>query len=81
MSPSENGFQKPLEIDVTNEHAFKTGVVQTLQLIADRTECIPSMKKKVDKHEQIVQTGKWLGVPLLILFHSGLKYVLQKLGW
>ena len=65
MSENGNGSFKPIEIDVKDEHAFRTGVVQHLQLIADQTRDIPSIKKKVDKHEVIYQVGKWASVPII----------------
>ncbi|MHB8501521.1 MAG: hypothetical protein ACYDHE_11325 [Candidatus Acidiferrales bacterium] len=76
----DNGL-KPIEIDVTNEHSFKTGVIQTLQMISDNTACLPSLKKKVEHHEQIVKTGKWLVIPLMALLHAGLKSIFNRLGW
>jgi hypothetical protein len=75
-----NGF-RPIEIDVKDEHAFRTGVVQNLQLIADRTACIPTIQKKVEKHEQAYQVGKIAVVPALGVFHIFLKHLLSKLGW
>lgn len=81
----ENGNgMRPVDIDVTDEHAFKTGVVQYLQLISDRTSCLPEVKRKVEYHERIVQASKWASVPLLAVLHFGLKHLLHllsKLGW
>ncbi len=82
MSGETNGNgMKPVAIDVTDEHAFKTGVVQTLQLISDNTACLPSLKKKVDRHEQVYQTGKYVAVPALAFLHAAFKSFFQKLGW
>jgi hypothetical protein len=75
-----NGF-RPVEIDVKDEHAFRTGVVQNLQMIADRTACIPTLQKKVEKHEQVVQAGKWLSIPIIAAIHVIFKGILSKLGW
>lgn len=76
----DNGF-KPIEIDVTNEHEFKTGVVKYLQLVVDQNREILSMKKKVEKHEQIYQAGKWASIPVLALLHAFFKTVFHRLGW
>ncbi|HZS43346.1 MAG TPA: hypothetical protein VFA52_03985 [Candidatus Paceibacterota bacterium] len=73
--------QKQLRIDVTNETAYKVGVVQMLQLLDDRTACLAEMKKKVDRHETIVQVGKWASIPILGLFNLAIKSILHKLGW
>lgn len=80
MGDNGNGY-KPIEIDVTNDQAFKTGVVKYLQLVVDNTRDLPSVKKKVDKHERIVHTGAILGIPILWMLHAAFKAVLAKLGW
>jgi hypothetical protein len=76
----ENGF-RPIGINVTNEHEFKVGVATHLQLLVDRTRELPDIKKKVDKHEQVYQSGKWLALPLLTLIHVLIKGLFHKLGW
>ena len=76
-----NGDQLPLEIDVTDEHAFRTGVVQHLQLLADRTYCLADIKKTVDKHDRIVAVGKYAAVPAMGILHLGMKHFLSKLGF
>jgi hypothetical protein len=72
MSGSENGngFFRPIEIDVTNDYEFKTGVVKHLQLIVDNTREIPVIKKKVEKHDKILYAGKWLIIPVLWVIHA-----------
>lgn len=70
-----------LQIDVTNETAFKVGIVQTLQLLVDHTSCLSDMKQKVEKHERIVQVGKYAAVPAIGLFNIGIKAFFHKLGW
>ncbi len=80
MDGNGNGFSQPLNIDVTDEHAFRAGVLQHLQFIADRTSCIPELKKKVDKHEMIVKVGKWVSLPIIGVMQEGLKYLLAKAG-
>lgn len=74
-----NGFV-PLDIDVSDEHSFRSAVVQHLQMISDRTACIPALRKKVDKHEDIVKFGKWLSVPVVIVIHAMTKKILATLG-
>jgi hypothetical protein len=68
-----NGEQPTLQIDVTDEHAFRTGVVQNLQLLADRTYCLNDIKRKVERHENIIRFGKWASVPAVIFFSEGIK--------
>jgi len=66
----ENGSFKPVQIDVTDEHAFKTSVVQYLQLISDQTRDLPTIRKKVETHDRIVQYGKWSAIPILAVLHA-----------
>ena len=60
MAGYENG-QRIIDIDVTDEHAFRTGVIQHLQYIADRTSVIPELKQKIDDHDEMIA-----GVPKLM---------------
>lgn len=76
-----NGNQKPLRIDVTNDAQFKVDVATTLQLIADRTECLPDIKKKVEKHDRIYQYGKWSAVPVVAALHGFVDHALKLLKW
>jgi hypothetical protein len=76
----ENGF-RPIDIDVENEHKFKVGVATHLQLLVDRTRELPDMKKKVDKHEQLYQSGKYLAIPVFAAMHILIKGLFHKLGW
>ena len=78
---SENGPVRPLDIDVTDEHAFKSGVVQHLQFIADRTACLPELKRKVDHHEAIVNVGKYAAIPVLGFLQLSIGHLLKKIGW
>lgn len=87
MADNGNG-SRPLEIDVTDEHAFRTGVVQHLQFIVDKTSVIPELKKKVDeheklisKHENIVKFGMWAAPTSIAAIGTGLKFLFKKLGW
>jgi hypothetical protein len=80
MSGEGNGFN-PVRIDVTNDLEFKIGMVQYMQMLVDRTDCLPTLKKTVKEHEQVYQTGKWLIIPLFALFHLMIKALLHKLGW
>jgi hypothetical protein len=75
-----NGFNA-IYIDVRDDHKFKTGMVQYMQMLVDRTDCLPALKKKVEKHEQVYQTGKWLAIPLFALLHVLIKGLFHKLGW
>jgi len=79
MAPEQ--LEHKLDIDVTDETAFKVGVVQTLQLIVDRTSGLKDIAEKVEKHDRIVDYGKWTAIPLLTLFHVSIKAALHKLGW
>lgn len=81
MSEENGNGQQALQIDVTDDHAFRTAVVQHLQLLADRTACLPSLKKKVDRHELYIAIGKWTALPFLAAFHTALKHALSKIGW
>jgi hypothetical protein len=76
-----NGNPKPVDIDVTDEHAFRTGVVQYLQLISDRTNDLPALRKTVNKHETIVNVGRITGIPILIALQEGAKHLMARLGW
>lgn len=76
MSDSEQ-----LKIDVSDEVSFKVGVVQGLQILMDRTECLSDLRTKVQKHEQIVQIGKYAAIPVIGLFQVSLKAMFHKLGW
>jgi hypothetical protein len=77
---SGNGFN-PVQIDVNNDANFRTGMVKYMQMLVDRTDCLPDLKKKVEKHDRVYHMGKWLVVPALAAFHVGLKSLLSKLGW
>lgn len=66
---------KPVEIDVTDDTAFKTGVVQYLQLISDQTRDLPSIRKKVENHDRLVQYGKWTAIPILAFLHQAGGYL------
>jgi len=74
-----NGQFKPVEIDVTDDMAFRSGVVQYMQIVMDRTSCISDMKKKVDNHDSIVRFGKWLSAPLFLLLQFLFKHPVEKL--
>lgn len=63
MGDSNGNGQSKLNIDVTNENQFRIDVAQHLQVIADRTACLPALKSKVDTHDKIVTFGKWLAIP------------------
>lgn len=73
-----SGELKKVEIDVKDEHAFRTGVVQYLQLISDQTSVIPSLKKQVDRHDRIVQVGKYAAVPGVWFLQAAFKGLLAK---
>jgi hypothetical protein len=75
-----NGHFEMVDIDVTNDVAFRTGVVKYLQKISDQTGAIPDLKKKVERHDRIVQYGKWTGVPIMALISMLVKSLLTKLG-
>jgi hypothetical protein len=76
-----NGHFEPVNIDVTDDHAFRTGVVQYLQLISDQTSVIPGLKKKVEKHDRIVQYATWTAIPVIGLISATVKHLLTKLGF
>lgn len=78
MSEDGNGVFKPVQIDVTDDRAFKTHVVQYLQLISDQTSVIPSLKKKVERHERLIQYGKWTAIPLIAALHGLVDQGLKK---
>jgi hypothetical protein len=95
---AEGNGRRILDIDVTDEHAFRAGVIQHLQNISDQTSVIPDLKKKIDehdeviravpdfvelvnKHEAIVQAGKWLSLPFVAATHLAVKQFLAKIGW
>lgn len=70
MPANGNGNPEPVHIDVTNEIAFRTGVVQYFQILSDRTADLPQLKKKVEKHDRLVQYGKWTAIPLIAALHG-----------
>lgn len=74
-----NGQMRRVEIDVTDEHAFKTGVVQYLQLISDQTRDIPTIRKKVEKHDRIMQFGKWSAIPFIAVLHTAVDRAIKGL--
>jgi hypothetical protein len=80
MSGDGNGFN-PIDIDVTNDFEFKNGMVKYMQMLVDRTDCLPGIKKKVERHEQVINSVKYFGPPLLVLLHAALKSFFHKLGW
>jgi hypothetical protein len=56
MSDEANGLTpqlRPIEIDVTDEHAFRAGVVKHLQMISDQTAPIGVIKQKLYEHDKI----------------------------
>lgn len=75
-----NGHFEPIEIDVTNDVAFRTGVVKYLQKISDETKALPGLKRKVEKHDRIVQYGTWTAVPFVALVSMIVKHLLSKVG-
>jgi hypothetical protein len=87
-----NGYRAPLEIDVTDEHAFRSGVVQHLQFIADTVSEVPVLKQKVAlqgdlvaSHERIVKSAKnvskWsLRLVTLPVLGAILKFISAKFG-
>jgi len=74
-----NGTFRPIDIDVTDETAFKSAVVQHLQLIMDQTKCIPAVVEKVNNHDQIVRFGKWLGAPVFLFLQFLFKHPIEKI--
>lgn len=76
-----NGQLHVVDIDVTNDMAFRTGVVQNFQLLMDRTHCLVDMKKKVDRHDNIVRVGKWASIPIIAFVQQVAKHALAKVGW
>jgi hypothetical protein len=79
-SNGSNGHFEMVDIDVTNDVAFRTGVVKYLQKISDQTCAIPGLKKKVELHDRIVQYGTWTSVPIIALISAIVKHLLNKLG-
>jgi hypothetical protein len=75
-----NGHFEMVDIDVTNDASFRTGVVQYLQKISDQTSAIPALKKKVEQHDRIVQYGTWTAVPIIAGISMLVKGILKKLG-
>jgi len=73
--------QVPIEIDVTNDIAFRTAVVTHLQFITDKCSEIPELKAKVERHDDIVKVGRWASVPVLAVVHLGLKHFFTHIGW
>lgn len=74
--------EKPLVvIDVRDEIAFRAGVVQYLQFVADRCEEIPALKATVESHEKIVTVGKWAAWPVMAAFHIALKHLPARFGF
>lgn len=70
-----------VDIDVTNEIAFRTGVVKYLQILSDRTYNLPELKKKVDKHENIVMVSKYAGIPFVIAIQEVVRHIFSKVGF
>ena len=72
---------KPLEIDVTDDLAFRTSVVQHLQFIVDKCADLPELKRKVERHDRIVSVGKYILVPTIGVFNLSMRHILSKFGW
>ena len=70
-----------LPVDISTEDGFRLYVVQQLQKLDDKTECLSDLVEKVESHERLVVFGKWLGVPVFLGAHISLKAFLAKLGW
>jgi len=83
MSETDNGNPSPVEIDVTNEIAFRTGVIQYFQLLTDRTADLPALKRKVERHDRAYQYAKWMLIPLLAAIegalHGAFQHVMTKI--
>jgi hypothetical protein len=75
-----NGHFESVNIDVTNDMEFRVGVVKYLQKISDQTCVIPELKRKVEKHDRIVQYGAWTSVPFVALITLIVKGILKRLG-
>ena len=53
---------------------------EDMSTIKESLRDYPETKRRVEKHEQIVKTGKWLTAPLLIALQTSVHGLLKKVG-
>lgn len=70
-----------LNIDPSDDNQFKMYVVQQLTQINEKMGDLADLKIKVDRHDKVYQTGKWLGVPVMTALNLAIAHFAKKIGF